>query len=141
MTSTSDPSSTCPDRVIEQLLQALIAAEHARAPVAAATDWTAIAGYYADLEARTGSAIVRLNRAVAVAEVGGARAGLDVLEGLDDVLRGNHRLAAVRADLARRAGNTELARACYRTAIDLCSNEVERTHLMARLDAIDTPRE
>jgi RNA polymerase sigma-70 factor (ECF subfamily) len=123
----------------ELRLQALIAAEHARAPTAAATDWTAIAGHYADLEARTGSAIVRLNRAVAVTEVQGPRAGLALIAGLDDVLRDNHRVTAVRAELARRVGDTELARASYRTAIDLCSNDVERTHLMARLDAIHTP--
>jgi RNA polymerase sigma-70 factor (ECF subfamily) len=122
----------------ELRLQALIAAEHARAPTAAATDWTAIADHYATLEARTGSAIVRLNRAVAVAEVQGARAGLALLDGLDDVLRDNHRLAAVRAELAQRAGDTELARASYRTAIGLCSNDVERAHLRARLDAIRT---
>jgi RNA polymerase sigma-70 factor, ECF subfamily len=124
----------------EQLrLQALIAAEHARAPTAAATDWNAIAGHYADLEARTGSAIVRLNRAVAVAEVEGPRAGLALIAGLDEVLRDNHRVAAVRAELARRVGDTELARTSYRKAIGLCSNDVERTHLRARLDAIHTP--
>ena len=124
----------------EQLrLQALIAAEHARAPTAAATDWNAIAGHYADLEARTGSAIVRLNRAVAVAEVEGPRAGLALIAGLDEVLPDNHRVAAVRAELARRVGDTELARTSYRKAIGLCSNDVERTHLRARLDAIHTP--
>ena len=58
----------------ELRLQALIAAEHARAPTAAATDWTAVTGHYAALEARSGSAIVRLNRAVAVAEAQGPRA-------------------------------------------------------------------
>lgn len=123
----------------ELRLQALIAAEHARAPTAAATDWNAIAGLYADLEARTGSAIVRLNRAVAVAEVQGPRAGLALIAGLDQVLRDNHRVAAVRAELVRRVGDIELARACYRTAIGLCSNDVERTHLRARLDAVHTP--
>jgi RNA polymerase sigma-70 factor, ECF subfamily len=120
----------------ELRLQALIAAEHARAPTAAATDWTAIAGHYADLEARTGSAIVRLNRAVAVAEAQGPRAGLALIAGLDEVLHDNHRVPAVRAELARRAGDTELARASYRQAIGLCANDVERTHLSARLDAI-----
>jgi RNA polymerase sigma-70 factor (ECF subfamily) len=62
----------------ELRLQALIAAEHARAPTAAATDWSAIAGLYAALEALTGSAIVRLNRAVAVAEARDPQAGLDL---------------------------------------------------------------
>ena len=120
-------------------LQALIAAEHARAPAAAATDWNAIAGHYADLEARTGSAIVRLNRAVAVAEVEGPRAGLALITGLDDVLRDNSRVVAVRAELAQRAGDTELARTSYRKAIDLCSNDVEQAHLRNRLDATHTP--
>ncbi len=120
----------------ELRLQALIAAEHARAPTAGATDWTAIAGHYAHLEARTGSAIVRLNRAVAIAEVQGPLAGLALIAGLDAVLPDNHRVPAVRADLARRAGDTELARTSYRTAIGLCANDVERTHLRAQLDAI-----
>lgn len=120
----------------ELRLQALIAAEHARSPTAAATDWNAIAGHYATLEARTGSAIVRLNRAVAVAEAQGPRGGLTVLAGLDDVLRDNHRVAAVRAELARRAGDDALARVSYRTAIDLCANDIERAHLRDRLDAM-----
>ena len=93
----------------ELRLQALIAAEHARAPSAEATDWAAIAGHYATLEALTGSAIVRLNRAVAVAEVRGPLAGLALLTGLEDVLRHNHRVAAVRGELAERAGDIELS--------------------------------
>lgn len=120
----------------ELRLQALIAAEHARASAAATTDWIAIAGHYATLEARTGSPIVRLNRAVAVAEAQGPGAGLALLAGLDDVLRDNHRVAAVRAELARRAGDAVLARASYHAAIDLCSNEIERAHLNDRLDAL-----
>jgi RNA polymerase sigma-70 factor, ECF subfamily len=109
----------------ELRLQALIAAEHAQAPTAKATNWKAIAAYYATLEAQTGSAIVRLNRAVAVAEAEGPQAGLALLAGLDTVLVGNHRLAAVRGDLAHRAGQIDLALASYRTAIDLCANDVE----------------
>lgn len=125
------------DGFAEELrLQALIAAEHARAPTAEATDWLAITDLFADLEARTGSAIVRLNRAVAVAEVHGPRAGLALLEGLDEFLPGNHRVAAVRADLARRDGDNELARASYRRAMALCANDVERAHLQGRLDAL-----
>jgi RNA polymerase sigma-70 factor (ECF subfamily) len=121
----------------ELRLQALIAAEHARAPTAAATNWTAIAGHYAELEVRTGSAIVRLNRAVAVAEAQGPQAALALLAGLEGVLGGNYRVAAVRADVAQRAGDLDLARAAYRTAIDLCPNDVERTHLRARFDALN----
>ncbi|MDH3683870.1 MAG: RNA polymerase subunit sigma-24 [Acidimicrobiia bacterium] len=123
----------------ELRLQALIAAEHARAPTAQATDWPAIAGHYADLERRTGSAIVRLNRAVAVGEAEGPRAGLALLTELGDLLSDNHRVAAVRAELAQRAGDFELARASFRTAIDLCSNDVERSHLRARLAGSQHP--
>jgi len=120
-------------------LQAIIAAEHARASSAAATDWVTIAGHYASLEALTGSPIVRLNRAVAVAEVEGPRAGLAVLSTLDQALGGHHRLAAVRAELARRAGDTELARASCETALALCSNDVERDHLRQLLDRLAAP--
>lgn len=121
----------------ELRLQALIAAEHARSSTAAATDWPAIAGHYATLEAGTGSPVVRLNRAVAVAEAEGPRAGLALLTGLDEVLRDNHRVAAVRAELAQRAGDVELARTSYHQALELCANEVERAHLHARLAEIE----
>ncbi len=121
----------------ELRLQALIAAEHARAPTAAATDWPEIAEHYAALEALTGSAIVRLNRAVAVGEAQGPRAGLALLSALDDVLHDNHRLAAVRGELAHRVGNLDLARSSYRRALSLCTNDVEHTHLSARLAEID----
>ncbi|MDJ0769850.1 MAG: sigma factor [Ilumatobacter sp.] len=128
------------DGYAEELrLQVLIAAEHAQAPTADATDWAAITGHYADLEALTGSAVVRLNRAVAVAEVEGVEAGLVLLAGLDDLLDGNHRLHAVRADLAERAGDLDLAVASYRKAIDRCANEVERAHLSDRLAALEGP--
>lgn len=118
-------------------IEALIAAEHARAATAAATDWPAIAHHYAELERRTGSPVVRLNRAVAVAEAAGPEAALALLAGLDDLLGPNHRLAAVRADLAVRAGQRELARVSYLAAIDACGNEVERAYLRARLDALE----
>lgn len=120
----------------ELRLQALIAAEHARASTAAATNWIAIADYYASLEALTGSAIVRLNRAVAGAEAHGPQAGLALLAGLDDLLPDNHRLAAVRAELAHRAGDIDAARSSYGKAIELCANEAERAHLTARLGAL-----
>ncbi len=128
------------DGYAEELrLQALVAAEHTRAPTAEATDWTTIAGYYAVLEARTGSAIVRLNRSVAVAEAQGPRAGLALLSGLEDLLPGNHRVAAVRAELAQRAGDVNLARTSYHSALDLCGNDVEAAHLRARLNALQAP--
>ncbi|HET9421559.1 MAG TPA: DUF6596 domain-containing protein [Nocardioides sp.] len=111
------------------LLQALIAAEHAIAPTAAATDWPRIASWYAELERLTDSPVVRLNRAVAVAEADGPDAGLRLLEGLE--LPG-HRLPAARAELLARAGRTDEAAAAYELAIGLCANDVERTHLEER---------
>ncbi len=117
----------------ELRLQALIAAEHATAATAAATDWAEITECYARLEALTGSPIVRLNRAVAVAEVDGPDAALELLDGLDRALPTNHRVAAVTAELARRAGDVERARHSYRQAIGWCGNDVEREHLARQL--------
>ncbi len=117
-------------------VQALIAAEHVQAATAKETHWETIAEHYATLEALTGSAIVRLNRAVAVAEAQGPRAGLDLLLGLDEILPGNHRVAAVRAELARQVGDVDLARISYSKAVELCTNQVERTHLRDRLDEL-----
>ena len=124
----------------ELRLQSLIAREHARALTAADTDWSAIASHYLKLEALTGSPVVRLNRAVAVAESEGAQAGLAILGGLDQALSRNHRLPAVRAELARRAGNIELARASYDQAIDRCTNDVERAHLVAQRTTLNQAR-
>jgi RNA polymerase sigma factor (sigma-70 family) len=114
------------------LLQALIAAEHAIAPTAADTDWIRIAARYAELESVTGSPVVRLNRAVAVAEADGLIAGLALLDGLD--LPG-HRLPATRAELLLRANRYDAARAAFDQAIALCDNDAERAHLTNRRDA------
>ncbi len=116
-------------------LQVLVAAEHAKAPAAAATDWAAIARAYAALEALTGSPVVRLNRAVAVAEAEGAAAGLELLDALEESSLG-HRLHVVRAELARRAGDLAGARLAYRAAIAGCTNEVERLHLSERFASV-----
>ncbi len=122
----------------EQLrLQALIALEHARASAAAETDWTSIAACYELLEALTGSPIVRLNRAVAIAEAQGPEPGLALLDELDDFLADNHRLHAVRADLARRAGQLDLARSSYQRALRHCSNAVEQEYLTSQLRSLD----
>jgi predicted RNA polymerase sigma factor len=116
------------------LLEALIAAEHAVAADAGATDWPRIATRYAELEQLTSSPVVRLNRAVAVAEADGPLAGLALLEGLE--LPG-HRLPAARAELLVRAGRPGDARTCFARAIELCHNDAERAHLAARLAALD----
>jgi RNA polymerase sigma-70 factor (ECF subfamily) len=113
------------------LLQALVAAEHAIAPTPAATDWTRIADRYAELEALTGSPVVRLNRAVAVAEADGPLAGLALLDGIS--LPG-HRLPGVRGELLRRAGRHEAARDALQEALAACDNEPEQRHLRRRLE-------
>ncbi len=114
------------------LLQALIAAEHVTAATAGETSWPRIADLYVELEAHTGSPVVRLNRAVAVAEAVGPRAGLMLLEGLEIPLGGNHRLPATRAELLGRLGERAAAGTAYEEAIALCGNAVERAHLVAR---------
>ncbi len=120
---------------VEELrLQALIAIEHTRVSTASATDWSAIAALYAGLETLTGSPIVRLNRAVAVGEAESPHAGLAITDGLDETLSKNHRLHAVRADLARRAGRFPLARDSYIRAMQLCANDVEYDYLARQLD-------
>ena len=111
------------------LLQALIAAEHAIAPTPEATDWPRIAARYRELEDLTGSPVVRLNRAVAVAEADGPLAGLALLDGL--ALPG-HRLPAARAELLARAGRPVEARTAYDEAIGRCTNLAERAHLIER---------
>ena len=122
----ADASATTP-----YLVEALIAAEHAVAPTSSATAWPRIAGLYAELEAATGSPVVRLNRAVAVAETDGPDAGLALLAGLD--LPGNHRLPAVRGELLLRSGRTAEAAEDFAEAVTLCGNEVERRYLAGRL--------
>lgn len=110
------------------LLQALVAAEHAIAPSAAETDWARIVMRYDELLGLTDSPVVRLNRAVAVAEADGPLAGLRALDGL--TLPG-HRLPGVRAELLARAGRIGEARAAYDVAIGLCDNDPERRLLLA----------
>ncbi len=117
----------------ELALQAHIAAEHATAPTAAATNWEEIARYYEALERLTGSPVVRLNRAVAVAEVDGPRAGLALLDDLMVTLPANHRLFAVRAELAARDGDWPLATSSYHQAITHSHNDVETAFLRSRL--------
>ena len=121
----------------EYRLQALIAAEHATAPTAADTRWDVIAGLYAQLERLTGSPVVRLARAVAVAEASGPEEGLLLLDGLDDALPRHHRVPAVRAELLGRAGHPTAAATAYREALLLVTSPTERTHLESRLSALD----
>lgn len=118
-------------------LQAAIAAEHARATTPSATDWPRIAELYAALDRHTeGSPVVRLARAVAVAEANGPLAGLELLAGLDQALPSSHRVPGVRAELLMRAGRSAEATEAYAQAIALCGNDAERRHLAARRAAL-----
>ena len=119
------------------VVQAKIAACHARAPRAEDTDWLRIASLYGDLVALTRSPIVELNRAVAVSMADGPAAGLAVLDGLLDVpaLRNYHLLPSVRGDLLAKLGRGGEARAEFERAASLTSNEREREHLLARASA------
>lgn len=116
-------------------LQAAIAAVHADAPTAAATDWSQIVGLYDVLSRVTLSPIVELNRAVAVAMRDGPGAGLELIDAI--VARGDladyHLAHSARADLCRRLGKTAEARASYQQALALARQEPERRFLAGRL--------
>jgi RNA polymerase sigma-70 factor (ECF subfamily) len=114
-------------------VQAAIAALHARAPHPDETDWPQIAALYATLAAMTPSPIVELNRAVAVAMADGPGPGLAMLDPLAEDLAGYQHFHSARADLLRRLGRTHEASACYRRALDLATNPVERRFLERRV--------
>jgi RNA polymerase sigma-70 factor, ECF subfamily len=121
-------------------LQAEIAAVHAVAPTAAATNWTkVIAGYDALLRLQP-SPVVALSRAIAVGLRDGPDAGLDLLERLSSEprLKSYHLLAAAQADLLRRAGRREEAAAAYRTALTMVETSGERRFLQRRLHEVLT---
>ncbi len=84
------------------------------------------------------SAVVRLNRAAAVAMAQDPAAGLDMLDDLEAGagLERYHLLPAARADLLRRAGRLDAAAAAYEAALELCENEVERRYLERRLSEV-----
>jgi predicted RNA polymerase sigma factor len=115
-------------------LQAAIAGCHARARSMEATDWQRIVALYDGLAALTGSPVVELNRAVAVAMAFGPEAGLEVVDTLVGVaaLRGYHLLPSVRGDLLARVGRDAEARAEFARAAELCDNDRERELLEAR---------
>jgi RNA polymerase sigma-70 factor (ECF subfamily) len=111
-------------------LLAAVNAVHTDAPTAADTDWAQIATLYAQLYAVAPSPIVALNRAVAVAELDGAEVALAEVNRLD--LASYHPWHATRADLLRRLGRSDEARAAYDAALALTDNEAERSYLTRR---------
>jgi len=116
-------------------VQAAIAACHARAADPGDTDWAEIAALYGWLRELVPSAVVELNRAVAVAMADGPAAGLALVDALDagGHLPGYHLLEATRADLLRRLGRLDEAAASYREALALAATEPERRYLIRRL--------
>ena len=119
------------------LLQAQIAAEHATAPTAEATNFARIADLYTRLSEVAPSPIVDLNRAIAVAFSQGPDAGLALIDSLnlDAQLGEYHLLHATRADLLRRAGRPADALPHYRRALELAPSDPERRFLQRRVDA------
>lgn len=120
------------------LLQAMIAACHARAATAADTDWIAISAYYQALALAAPSPIVEVNRAVAVGMAFGPAQGLAVADALRDEprLKDSHLLPTVRGDLLEKLGRIDEAHAEFRRAAELTGNERERALLLGRA----TPR-
>ena len=100
-------------------------------------DWQQIAALYDMLVRQTGSPVAELNRAVAVAELEGAEAGLTVLDGLElDQYRYFH---SARAELLRRAGREDEAQDAYQRALDLAQTEAERRSLRNQLARLRLP--
>jgi len=116
-------------------IQAAIAACHTTAPTAADTDWADIAALYGELQRFVPSAVVRLNRAVAIGMAQHPDAGLELVAELErsGELADYHLLPATRADLLRRSGRTAEAAGAYGRALELVENDAERRFLERRL--------
>ena len=108
-------------------VQAAIASLHADQP----RDWPQIAALYGELSRLTGSPVIELSRAVAIAEAQGPQAGLEIVDRLS--LQDYHYLHATRGELLRRLGRTEEAREAYRRALTLVHDPAERRLLQRRL--------
>jgi RNA polymerase sigma-70 factor (ECF subfamily) len=125
-------------RVGPYALQAAIAAAHAQAPSTAATDWSQIVGFYDGLARIAPSPVISLNRAVAVAMRDGPTAGLALIDQIlkEGALADYHLAHSARADLCRRVGLAEDARASYRAALALAQQDPERRFLEGRLNEL-----
>ena len=119
------------------VIQAALAACHARALVASDTDWTRIATLYRILGTLAPSPVIELNRAVAVSMVDGPAAGLAIVDGLvgDPGMQRYHLLSSVRGDLLYRLGRYAEARAEFERAAAMTANDPERAHLLRRAAA------
>jgi RNA polymerase sigma factor (sigma-70 family) len=124
------------------MLQAALAACHARARTPAETDWQQIVRHYEELALVVPSPVVELNRAVAVAMAFGPQAGLDIVDALtaEPSLASYHLLPSVRGDLLAKLGRIDEARAEFQRAASLTRNERERTLLLDRARAFAVVR-
>jgi len=122
------------------VLQAEIAACHARARAAEETDWARIVALYEALAQVAPSPVIDLNRAVAVSMAFGAAAGLELVDALtaEGALENYHLLPSVRGDLLQKLGRLEEARAEFERAAALTRNARERQLLLARAEACGT---
>ena len=116
----------------EYQLQAAIAAIHGEAVTAADTDWPQIFTLYSLLERMSGNPMVSLNRAIAAAMVHGPKAGLALLEPLDEPLAGHYRLDVVRGHFFEMLGDTETAAAHYSAAANRTTNLPEKHYLTTK---------
>ncbi|MFI6320939.1 RNA polymerase sigma factor [Nonomuraea sp. NPDC050556] len=118
------------------VLQAEIAACHARALTPSETDWVRISALYEELASLAPSPVVELNRAVALSMAYGPAVGLELLDQLGDALPDYHLLPSVRGDLLARLGRTREAREEFLKAAALTRNERERRLLIERADGL-----
>ena len=130
--------ATLTGRIGSYTIQAAIAATHAKASSAEATDWHQIVGYYDLLSEFTNSPVVALNRAIAIGMRDGPVAGLELLEALLETpsMSRFHRAHAARAELALRSGAPDKARGSFERALELARQEPERRFLERRLEQI-----
>jgi len=121
-----------PNRAAEKSINAV----HTSARDASDTDWWQIVALYDQLVRLDPSPIIAMNRAIAVAVLDGAEVGLVAVDRLADPLAGYHAYHATRADLLRRLGRAEEARAAYDRAIELAGNTAETAYLTRRRDEL-----
>jgi RNA polymerase sigma-70 factor, ECF subfamily len=116
------------------VIQAQIAACHARARANEETDWASIASLYGELARIAPSPVIELNRAVAVSMASGPAAGLELVDGLqgDPALRSYHLLPSVRGDLLKKLGRLQEARAEFERAASITRNVREKDLLLER---------
>ncbi len=115
---------------------AAINAVHTSAPDVRDTDWSQVVALYDQLVCLDPSPIVALNRAIAVAELGGPQVALAAVDRLEDTLAGYHAYHATRADLLRRLGCSQQSRVAYDRAIELAGNTAEIASLIRRRDQL-----